>query len=157
VGLTCRPSLARRAKIAPRRASERHGSPTRQRGTWQPEAPARVTSKGKTLWPGATSRGNLMTSEANFLAAIRENPDDDAVRLIFADWLEDQGDTGRAEFIRVQVERATLCPEEPRAEDLRDREEELLGLHRTTWIGGLEKLVDEVKFQRGLPEMVVVS
>ena len=50
-----------------------------------------------------------MTNEANFLAAIRENPDDDAVRLIFADWLEDQGDTDRAEFIRQLRERNIGC------------------------------------------------
>lgn len=41
-----------------------------------------------------------------FLAAICENPDDDLVRLVYADWLDDHGDPTRAEFIRVQVERA---------------------------------------------------
>src|SRR5262245_7590624 len=98
-----------------------------------------------------------MTSEANFLSAIRDDPDDDAVRLIFADWLEDQGDTDRAELIRAQVEGATFGPDEPRPAALREREEELLALHRPTWAGGLEKLVDEVEFQRGLPEKVVVT
>jgi uncharacterized protein (TIGR02996 family) len=29
--------------------------------------------------------------EAGFLADIRANPDDDAPRLIYADWLEEQG------------------------------------------------------------------
>ncbi len=41
-----------------------------------------------------------------FLARIREQPADDVVRLVFADWLEDRGQGDRAEFIRVQVERA---------------------------------------------------
>ena len=31
-----------------------------------------------------------------FLQAIRENPDDDAPRLIYADWLEERGDPRRA-------------------------------------------------------------
>jgi uncharacterized protein (TIGR02996 family) len=45
------------------------------------------------------------TNEDAFLANIRARPHDDAPRLIFADWLEERGrkgDSGRAEFIRVQ-------------------------------------------------------
>jgi uncharacterized protein (TIGR02996 family) len=44
-----------------------------------------------------------MTPEDAFLEDIREHPDDDAPRLIFADWLEDNGDADRAEFIRARV------------------------------------------------------
>jgi uncharacterized protein (TIGR02996 family) len=39
-----------------------------------------------------------------FLADILANPKADDVRLIYADWLEEQGEGERAEFIRVQVE-----------------------------------------------------
>src|SRR5262245_41658733 len=45
-----------------------------------------------------------MSDRDALLAAIRAAPDDDAPRLIFADWLEEHGDADRAEFIRVQVE-----------------------------------------------------
>jgi uncharacterized protein (TIGR02996 family) len=42
-----------------------------------------------------------------FLAAIIETPDDDAPRLVYADWLDEHGgrdaDRARAEFIREQV------------------------------------------------------
>lgn len=38
-----------------------------------------------------------------FIADIKANPDDDVPRLIFADWLEDQGEVERAEFIRAAV------------------------------------------------------
>src|SRR5262245_19778622 len=41
---------------------------------------------------------------AAFLAAIHEAPNDDAPRLVFADWLDENGHPERAEFIRVQVE-----------------------------------------------------
>jgi uncharacterized protein (TIGR02996 family) len=44
-----------------------------------------------------------MTSDA-FLRAIVENPDDLDTRLIFADWLDENGDPARAEFIRAQCE-----------------------------------------------------
>jgi uncharacterized protein (TIGR02996 family) len=37
-----------------------------------------------------------MTSETAFLRDILEHPDDDTPRLIFADWLEDNGDPERA-------------------------------------------------------------
>jgi uncharacterized protein (TIGR02996 family) len=40
-----------------------------------------------------------MTEDA-FLAAIRERPDDAATRLVFADWLEERGETARAAELR---------------------------------------------------------
>ena len=49
-----------------------------------------------------------LTDESAFLAAIREAPQDDALRLIFADWLDGNGDEARGEFIRVQCELARL-------------------------------------------------
>ena len=41
-------------------------------------------------------------------AAVCENPDDDAPRLVFADWLEEHGRTPWATFIRAQVQAARL-------------------------------------------------
>lgn len=43
-------------------------------------------------------------THAGFISDICEHPEDDSIRLIYADWLEDHGDPERAEFIRVQVE-----------------------------------------------------
>ena len=40
-----------------------------------------------------------------FLQDIKQNPDDNTPRLIFADWLEENGDP-RREFVRVQCELA---------------------------------------------------
>ena len=44
------------------------------------------------------------STAARLLQAILDDPDDDAVRLIYADWLEEIGQEERAEFIRVQIE-----------------------------------------------------
>lgn len=44
--------------------------------------------------------GNAMSDEAALLQAIRDHPDDDTVRLAYADWLEEHDDP-RAEFIRL--------------------------------------------------------
>jgi uncharacterized protein (TIGR02996 family) len=42
-----------------------------------------------------------MTEEA-FLQAMGDNPEDDTTRLVYADWLEENGQAERAELIRVQ-------------------------------------------------------
>ncbi len=42
-----------------------------------------------------------MCDEAAFLGAIQDDPRDDATRLVYADWLEDQGDI-RAEYLRLE-------------------------------------------------------
>jgi uncharacterized protein (TIGR02996 family) len=44
-----------------------------------------------------------MTDAAALLAAICDRPDDDTPRLVFADWLDDDGDAARAAFVRTQV------------------------------------------------------
>jgi uncharacterized protein (TIGR02996 family) len=44
-----------------------------------------------------------MTDEEAFLAAIREAPSDPLPRLVYADWLDEQGDP-RGEFLRVHCE-----------------------------------------------------
>ena len=43
-----------------------------------------------------------MSDEAAFLAAIRTNPADDAPRLVYADWLQEQGRHEQAEAIRAE-------------------------------------------------------
>lgn len=40
------------------------------------------------------------------LRAICESPHDDNLRLIAADWWENEGETERAEFVRVQIDKA---------------------------------------------------
>ena len=48
-----------------------------------------------------------MSDEAAFLKAIQDNPKDDTVRLVYADWLDEHGDP-RAEFIRLRQELARI-------------------------------------------------
>jgi uncharacterized protein (TIGR02996 family) len=51
-----------------------------------------------------------MTDAAAFIAAICADPSDDAPRLQYADWLDENGQGERAEFIRVQCRYAVLFP-----------------------------------------------
>src|SRR5262245_60894922 len=56
-----------------------------------------------------------MTDERAFLMAILQRPDDDVTKLVYADWLEEQGDP-RGEFLRlmVQLRRERLISPEQR-------------------------------------------
>ncbi len=49
-----------------------------------------------------------MTDRQSFLTAIATDPDEDSVRLVYADWLEENGEGERAEFLRCQIELAKL-------------------------------------------------
>src|SRR5438309_575800 len=94
-----------------------------------------------------------------FLASILETPDDDVPRLIYADWLDDQGDTERAEFIRLQIELARLSECGLRAEELEKREEKLLGEHEERWTAPLRAVLPEdvatAVFHRGFVEEMI--
>jgi uncharacterized protein (TIGR02996 family) len=70
-----------------------------------------------------------MPDDPAFIRTIAANPDDDAPRLVYADYLEETGDPAkmaRAEFIRVQVEKARLVPDTPRWTELWHRDTALL-------------------------------
>jgi uncharacterized protein (TIGR02996 family) len=85
-----------------------------------------------------------------FLAAIRENPDEPTGYLVLADWLEEHDDPARAEFIRLQCERASLPPPTNWSEQpCQRREQELLRLHGARWCRPLP--VEEIEFRFGMP------
>ena len=94
-----------------------------------------------------------MSHEEGFLQGIIDEPDDDGLRLIYADWLEDRGDP-RGDFIRVQIELANLTEDDPRRFDLEQREEALLAAHEKEWLGELEGQVCQWRFRRGFVEWV---
>jgi uncharacterized protein (TIGR02996 family) len=68
-----------------------------------------------------------------FLRAICQAPDDDAPRLVFADWLDENRDPERAEFIRLQIRQAR----ESDGAGLESRCEELFVTQRWKWVGDL--------------------
>jgi uncharacterized protein (TIGR02996 family) len=93
-----------------------------------------------------------MTEHGAFLQAILEEPADDAVRLIYADWLDEHGDDERADFIRTQIELANLDENHPRRPALQKLEQALLDRGREGWLGPLRSLAYVWKFVRGFPE-----
>ncbi len=84
-----------------------------------------------------------------FLADCKDHPDDDTPRLIFADWLEEQGDP-RGEFVRLQCQLARLPLDDPRRPAWLSRERALLARYRSTWLGPLREPTWRSEFVRGL-------
>jgi uncharacterized protein (TIGR02996 family) len=96
-----------------------------------------------------------MASESSFLAAILADPDDDAVRLIYADWLDEHGETERAEFIRLQF--ALAGPDIAERGPLFERERQLLARFRRAWSQPLDRLALDWFFERGFIESARVE
>jgi uncharacterized protein (TIGR02996 family) len=81
--------------------------------------------------------------------AIRAAPDDDAPRLVCADWLLDRGDP-RGEFVAVDVRRHRSAPKDPDYGRLSDRHDELHRQYAATWAAPLVTLgVARPFFHRG--------
>jgi uncharacterized protein (TIGR02996 family) len=78
------------------------------------------------------------------LANILENPEDDAPRLVYSDWLEENNQGARAEFIRTQCELARKKERERGYDSLKKKEKKLLRQH-------------EAAFKEELPEWARAS
>jgi len=78
-----------------------------------------------------------MSSHECFLQAILSDPEDDARRLVYADWLDENGDPERAELIRVQCELAPGVEDGERLVALKTRERALCRANGERWLGPL--------------------
>ena len=87
------------------------------------------------------ARPSPAANEVALLDAIYANPDDDAPRLIYADWLQECGDP-RGEFIVMQfASKRDLAAER-----------ELIKKHKKAWLGPLATILGgELEFRRGFP------
>ena len=53
------------------------------------------------------------------LQGILDALEDDVRRLVFADWLDENGEPDRADFIRAQIQMASTAEDDPNHERLR--------------------------------------
>ncbi len=94
-----------------------------------------------------------MNDEGDFLAAIIAQPEDDTVRLVFADWLQEHGQPERAEFIRLQIRQARTPPDSPEHIGAANRAHALYHAHHRAWLVGqprdLVSGLDYNHFERG--------
>ncbi|HJZ56562.1 MAG TPA: TIGR02996 domain-containing protein, partial [Gemmataceae bacterium] len=99
-----------------------------------------------------------MTDLDALFRAILEHPDDDTPRLIYADALEDVGESRRAAFIRAQVELARLPEYDPFWVKCKYHDRELM-FGTTEWVVRLPELPDGLQwarepFRRGFPAAI---
>jgi uncharacterized protein (TIGR02996 family) len=82
-----------------------------------------------------------MSPDNPFLRALIAQPDDDTLRLALADWLDENEDPARAEFIRAQIELARGVEERERRNLLEKRQRELLIEHEREWVRPLAEVL----------------
>ena len=90
-----------------------------------------------------------MTADNPFLQALLAEPDDDTLRLAMADWLDENDQPARAEFIRVQIELARGVPDRDRRRVLELRQRDLLVAHDAQWVAPLAAVLSLRKGQWG--------
>jgi uncharacterized protein (TIGR02996 family) len=95
-----------------------------------------------------------MTDATTLLQAIIADPDNDAPRLAYADWLDAEGDAERAMFIRVQCALEYLPTDDPQYAPLRQRETELLGQYGYRWAEEFGDQISVWVYRRGFIERI---
>ena len=78
------------------------------------------------------------------LNTCRSAPADDLPRLVLADWLDENNDSDRAEFIRVQCELARPTVDTARTQKLKATERELIAANWHRWVGKLLDVLGEI-------------
>lgn len=80
--------------------------------------------------------------------AVLAEPDEDTPRLVYADWLDENGRGDRATFIRAQIEAARADPGGLQERSARLRAESLLERHREAWTRHIRGAI-RADFERG--------
>ena len=103
-----------------------------------------------------------MADDEALLRAIVESPDDDAPRLVYADWLLQRADP-RGELIQIQC-RLAATPDDERRRAIRIAENKLLAAHAEAWTASLRALLPpeawpryEFTFERGFVAHAAVT
>jgi uncharacterized protein (TIGR02996 family) len=102
--------------------------------------------------------GIAVTEQAALLAAIRADLADDTPRLVYADWLQENGDEDRAAFIRRDCE-YYRTRDHGHPETLAEQNEKLLKKHKKAWLGPLagRGVVEHFQVHRGFVAILELS
>jgi uncharacterized protein (TIGR02996 family) len=106
--------------------------------------------------------------DEGFLRTILDAPEDDAPRLVYADWLEEHGQPERAEFIRIECEQTTIRSDpvvapnrwdSPRFWELEERRKQLYDRYAAQWFAPLFRVIrgGEMSTRRGFPWHVALA
>ncbi len=101
-----------------------------------------------------------MNYDNPFAEEVRENPYDDTPRLIFADFLDDNGDP-LGQLIRAQIALTHLAPDDDQRTPLEEQERAIIAEHGERWLEPLRQFgaegISTRCFQRGLIERLRIS
>jgi uncharacterized protein (TIGR02996 family) len=98
-----------------------------------------------------------MSERAAFIQAILATPDDDAPRLVFADWLDEHDEEALAEYIRLSCRLARRPLDVTAVQALRKRHRVLEEQHASEWLAPFRPLCMSAELQRGFVECVVLT
>jgi uncharacterized protein (TIGR02996 family) len=115
-----------------------------------------------------------VSDEAAFLDAIRANPESDAPRLVYADWLDEHGQSERAEFIRAQIASDRLPAGDPNKQELWRQATAIRQIHEAEWLKPLREALagpppsrrpdprlserwEHVSFRRGFVNLLMLA
>jgi uncharacterized protein (TIGR02996 family) len=98
--------------------------------------------------------GSGMSEQEDLYRAVLANPDDDAPRLIYADWLDEHGQPERAEFIRIQCAMERIPLGTTRWQPLSERAKRLERQWRPVWTAPAQERVLEARLGRGFVDRV---
>src|SRR5437879_10706296 len=83
-----------------------------------------------------------MSDQVSLLLAILNSPDDQTLRLVYADWLEEHGDP-RAELIRLECQLTAMTEDDPARQHLQARESGLVKQYGKRWFGPLVRVMGD--------------
>jgi uncharacterized protein (TIGR02996 family) len=103
----------------------------------------------------------MLTDGQTLLKAICADPDNDLPRLVYADYLEENGHPERAAFIRLQIEFVRKCQAgEGFDDDIRGELADFWADHQARWNAELPQVKGvtwDIVFHRGFIERVIVE
>lgn len=98
-----------------------------------------------------------MNDRDSLRAAVFEHPDEDMPRLMYADWLQENGQHERGQFVRLQVEGAHAEPYSPQAREYEAAAQQLLERNGGAWTRHIAERVIGWRFVRGFIEHAAVN
>ena len=113
---------------------------------------ARKPGTDRVILAVSAPRRGVTATRQDLLAAVLAQPDDDAPRLVYADWLTERGDP-RGTFISLQCE---LARGTRRAAEVEAEAAALQQSHELDWLEGVSSREVKVRFRRGFVERVEV-
>jgi len=95
-----------------------------------------------------------MTDGDDLYRAVLDSPEDDAPRLIYADWLDEHGRGERAQFIRLQCAMDRVPAGTARWKPLFEKAQRLEREWRVVWTGPAQRHVVGAELRRGFVDEV---